>query len=109
MYCTLIANKNFDSFYEYFQSFEKTPEIICLSETHIRDKALINLEILSYLFIHSNSVTCAVGVGIYISDKCKYLSSDEALQFTLDKCENQWITIYKSESSKAKAITIGVI
>ena len=79
-------NKNFDSFYE---SFEKTPEIICLSETRIRDKALIHIEISSYSFIHSNSVTCAGGVEICISDKCKYILSDEVLQFTLDQCKNQ--------------------
>ena len=59
--------------------------------------------------MHSKLVTYAGGVGIYISDKCKYTSSDEAFQFTLDKCENQWITIFKPESRKAKAITIGVI
>ena len=49
------------------------------------------------------------GCRIYISDKCRYISSDEVLQFTLDKCENRWMTIYKCESSKAKAITIGGI
>ena len=40
-----LLNKDFDSFYEYIQSFEKTPEIICLSETRRRDKTLINIEI----------------------------------------------------------------
>ena len=32
-----LLNEDFDSFYEYIQSFEKTPEIICLSETRRRD------------------------------------------------------------------------
>ena len=32
-------NKNFDSLYDYNHSFEKTPEIICLSKASIHDKA----------------------------------------------------------------------
>ena len=78
-------------------------------EIRIRDKTLINIKIPCYSFIHSYSVTCARGVGIYNSNKCKHISSDKTFQFTPDKCENLLITIYKSESSKAKAITVGVI
>ena len=62
--------KNFDALnYEFLQSLDYLPDIICLSETKIKNLPTVNLSLTGYHSIeHADSQTAAGGVGIYISD-----------------------------------------
>ena len=61
-------HKNFDPFFNFIQSLDLAPDVICLTETRIKDQPLINLDIPGYSFVHVNSETAAGGVAIYISN-----------------------------------------
>ena len=66
-------HKNFDAMYNFLQSLDFLPDIICLSETRIKDEPLIYISITGYSFIHVNSHSIAGGVAVYISKKLKLL------------------------------------
>ena len=51
---------NFDCFCE-LSELSYHPQIICLSETKIKDKSVINISLPGYIFIHANSSTNAKG------------------------------------------------
>ena len=64
--------KNFDYLYRFLSTFPTKPDVICISETKIKDKPLLNISIPGYIFLHVNSFTNAGGVGIYIIDTLQY-------------------------------------
>ena len=45
-------HKNFDAMYNFLQSLDFFPDIICLSETRIKDDPLTDISITGYSFIH---------------------------------------------------------
>ena len=65
-----LIYKNFNALnHEFLQTLDYLPDIICLSETKIRNLSTVNLSLTGYLLIeHADSQTAAGGVGIYISD-----------------------------------------
>ena len=67
---------------------------------------LINISLPGYSFMHVNSPTNAVGVGIYISDTCNH---QQTFSYNLNVrgCEDLWVSItYMATQSK---YIIGVI
>jgi len=46
--------------------------IRAIRETKFKDKLLINISIPGYTFLHTNSVSNAGGVGIYVSNLLKF-------------------------------------
>ena len=92
--------KNFDTLnHEFLQTLDYLPDIICLSETKIKNLLTVNHSLTSYHSIeHANSQTAAGGVGIYISDN---YSSKTIEKNTLNcNCEDIWIQISNFNSNQ---------
>ena len=87
--------KNFDNLYHFLSTFPTKPDVICISETKIKDKPLLNISIPGYTFLHSS--TNAGGVGIYIIDTLQY--EEITLQTEFFGCENLWVRIKATVSS----------
>ena len=85
-------HKNFDAMYNFLQSLDFLPDIICLSETRITDEPLDDILITSYSFIQVNSHSTVGGVAVYISKKVKFELSKN--QLSLYNSKSLWLTIY---------------
>ena len=97
-------HKNFDLLYEFIESLNFLPHVICLSETRIKKDPLINnIEQTNYSFVHVNSKSNAGGVAIYIRKNLNYEISQNQHVFT--NSESLWITIIE----KLLSYTVGVI
>ena len=84
--------KNFDDLYQLICQFKHLPDIICLSETRLKDQVPINVNIHGYNFVNANSPTNAGGVGMYVSSNINY-STTKSFEIDNDGCENIWIKI----------------
>ena len=73
-------NKNFDQLHEFLVSIRIRPDVICLTETRIKNDPLVNITIPQYKFYHVDSQTSAGGVVVYVSDN-----------FTSKLCPNQYV------------------
>ena len=71
-------NKNFDQLHEFLVSIRIRPDVICLTETRIKNDPLVNITIPQYKFYHVDSQISAGRVAIYVSDN-----------FTSKLCPNQ--------------------
>ena len=85
--------KNFHALnHEFLQRLDYLPDIICLSETKIKNLPTVNLSLTGYHSIeHADSQTAAGGVGIYISDN--YFSKTIGKNTLNCNCEDIWILI----------------
>ena len=63
------------------------PKIICLSESRINQKPLINLELPNYQLDHIDSPTPAGGVAVYVSNELR-IEIVSKLNMNIDGCEN---------------------
>ena len=68
------------------------PKIICLSESRINQKPLINLELPNYKLVHIDSPTPAGGVAVYVSNELR-IEIVSNLSLNIDGCENMWIKL----------------
>ena len=59
--------KHYESLKEFLNSFDKTPDIICISETRLKQGPLINVNLPGFHLLHNDSPTTAGGVAIYIA------------------------------------------
>ena len=64
--------KNFDALFEFISSLNFTPDLVCLTETRIKNQPLANITISGYSFAHVNSLGSAGGVAIYISNHLNF-------------------------------------
>jgi len=80
------------------------PDILCLSETRIKEKPLKNIFIPGYQFIHENCPTNAGGVAMYISNSINFQKLKH-FNIELAGCENVWI----NKLSKNKNYVIFVL
>ena len=55
-----------------YASFPSRPDIIGLSETRIKGKPLVNIDLLGYCFDHVDSLSNAGEIATYISSKLKF-------------------------------------
>ena len=87
--------KNFDAFHEFLCNQPCSPDIICVTETRLKNQPLLNIDISGYTFIHIDSPTTAGGVAMYISNALQF-SVITNLQLTVNECENIWIKLHDS-------------
>ena len=99
--------KNFDALnHEFLQRLDYLPDIICLSETKIKNLPTVNLSLTGYHSIeHADSQTAAGGVGIYIFDN--YSSKTIEKNTLICNCEDIWIQI--SDFNSNQIFYLGVI
>ena len=90
--------KNFDDLYQLICQFKYPPDIICLSETRLKDQVPINVNTNGYNFVNANSPTNAGGVGMYASSNINY-SITKSFEIDNDGCENIWIKIQNNAKS----------
>ena len=91
--------------YEFLTTLNFSPDIVSLTETHIKSQPLSNVEIPNYSFVHVDSESAAGGVAIYVSDRFRYeLRSN---QYHLTGTECLWLNMYESNSKKK--FTVGVV
>ena len=87
--------KNFDAFHEFLCNQPCSPDIICVTETKLKNQPLLNIDISGYTFIHIDSPTTAGGVAMYVSNALQF-SVITDLQLTVNECENIWIKLHDS-------------
>ena len=87
--------KNFDAFHEFLCNQSCSPDIICVTETRLKNQPLLNIDISGYTFIHIDSPTTAGEVAMYISNALQF-SVITNLQLTVNECENIWIKLHDS-------------
>ena len=100
--------KNFDALFEFISSLSFTPDLVCLTETRIKNQSLANITIPGCSFAHVNSLDSAGGVAIYISKNfnfklCKnqhHLHNSEAIWLDISDQKNTYIVavIYRHPS-----------
>ena len=100
--------KNFDALFEFIFSPSFTLDLVCLTETRIKNQPLANIAIPGYGFAHVNSLGSAGGVAIYISNNfnfklCKnqhHLHNSEAIWLGISDQKNRYIeaVIYRHPS-----------
>ena len=81
-------------------------DVLCITETKIKNNSFLNITIPGYDFFHADSPTNAGGVAIYISNTLK---SEQVLDFNLNLalCKELWFTLFTK--SHAKKYLIGVV
>ena len=86
-------HKNFETLnHELIHSFDYHPDVICLTETKLKDAPLTNVFLIDYEhIIHANSVANAIEVGVYVSSK--FFSFAIEKNDLLLNCENIWLQI----------------
>ena len=98
-------HKNFELLHEFLVTLNFSPDIICLTDTRLKSKSLINIELPHYKFLHVNTTTAAGGVAIYISSKlqCEPCS----VQYKLTSSECLWLEV--SENIRKPIFIVGVV
>ena len=98
--------KNFDSFMSLiFGTLKKAPDIICFSETRLKDekityqKNLINIP--NYKLHYNNSPTNAGGVAIYVKENLNYKVSD--VRLNVSECESLFLEFDLLSINKQKS------
>ena len=97
--------KNFDSLCVFLQSLKFLPELLCLIESRIKDKSLINISIPGYSFVHVNCSNAASGVAVYITNNMKFGKC--STQYSLFNSESIWLKL--SNIKNNNNFTLGVI
>ena len=65
-------NKNIDDLLEFLTEIGTGPNIICLTETRLKQNSLVNAEIPGYKFCHVDSDTDAGGEGMHIDEEIEF-------------------------------------
>ena len=87
---------NFESLQELLQSFNRLPDILCISETKLkRDIITANILLPGYDIIHQDSPTKAGGVAMYINNRIQYEQIND-LQLNIEGCKDIWIKLCES-------------
>ena len=65
-------HKTVDLLYEFIDTLNQPPHIICVSKTHIKHEPLINNQLINHSFIYKNSKTNARRVTMAFYDNVKF-------------------------------------
>ena len=88
--------KNFDDLVNLISQFTVLPDIVCITETRLKNNPLINISIPGYDFVKAS--TFAGGVGMYVSSKLNFKVIAEN---TLDaNCEDIWACVKNIKTFK---------
>ena len=82
---------NFDSFLDILATLKRKPDIICISETRIKE-ILVNIDIEGFDFVFTCPNFTSGGVGVYISNKLAYHVVKRNWLHCAD-CEDIWLSI----------------
>ena len=104
---SLNKPENFEVLHEFLTLLPYFPDIVCVLETRLKGNPLINISLPDNNFVHSDSVTNAGGVAVYVSTKYKF-KLDCDLEMKLNGCEELWLNIKTNDISNQK-FTVGVI
>ena len=103
---SLVAD--IDSIKSMIAKMKKRPDIICISESRLKDKkidwqsALVTIE--DYTLKHDNSKTSAGGVAVYVNDRLN-INVKNNLKLKVDDCESIFIEIYSSGTGVPEKIS----
>ena len=90
--------KNFDDLVNLISQFTVLPDIICITETRLKNNPLINISIPGYDFVKANTSSLAGGVGMYVSSK---LNFEVIAENTLNaNYEDIWVCVENIKTSK---------
>ena len=98
-------NKNFDQLHEFLVSIRTRPDVICLTETRIKNDPLVNITISQYKFYHVDSQTSAGGVAVYVSDN--FTSKSCPNQYVMPNSECLWLELSTPNSNEK--FTVGTV
>ena len=97
--------KNYDNLDAFLFDLLCKPHIISISKTKIKDKPLVSTSLPGYIFLHKNSVSNAVGVGVYISDLLQF--NEITFKATFSCCES--LRINFNSSNQESSYVIGTV
>ena len=83
--------KNMEKLEEFLQNFSRKIDIICLSETRLKDAKLLSANIPGYHMYYCNSKTMAGGSAIYVN--CSINSQQLTYKICDENCEDTWVQI----------------
>ena len=84
--------KNFDSLQEFLCLQPNLPDVICLTETRLKQQSLLNVNLSGYSLIHHDSPTNAGRVAKYLSKQIQYEVLTE-MHMGISGCENIWVKL----------------
>ena len=61
-----LYKKNFDHLINFILHFPALPDIICITETRLKNSPLVNTSISEYNFVKANNLSLASGVEMYV-------------------------------------------
>ena len=101
------VNKNFELMnHELLNSLVMLPDLICLSETKLKNHPLTNVSLPGYApLITADSDTNAGGVGAYVSKN--FSATVLGKNLLQSNCENLWLQI--AEKSSGEIFNLGII
>ena len=88
--------KHFDSLCLFLQSLPFKPDVICLTETRVKDQPLANINLPNYSFVHTPPQSNAGGVAVYVSLNLKFSLDDN--QHQLHNSESIWLNLHHDEN-----------
>ena len=93
------VQKNFDSFTAFLNQFIKPVDVVCISETRLKDHNLSNCNLPGYKLFHCNTKTKAGGAAIFVADRLNCQQNSE-IKTNANACEDVWVEIglVKNES-----------
>ena len=98
-------HKNFDSFYEFLLTLNFTPDIICITETRLKDQPLININLPNYTFLHENFMLAAGGVAVCVSTRLNCNLCPVQHQLTTAEC----LRLNVSEKNSNSKFIVGIV
>ena len=91
-----FLNKNFDELHKFLVSIRIRPDVICLTETRIKNDPVLNIMIPQYKFYHVHSQTSAGGVAVYVSDNVTSKLCPN--QYVMPNSESLWLELSTPKS-----------
>ena len=90
--------KNFDDLSHFLSQFSVPPDVICITETRLKNASFVNISIPGYEFVFANSFSSAGGVGVYVSSTIGF--SVIAKNVINAGCEDIWVSINCNQTTK---------
>ena len=90
--------KNFDNLSHFLSQFSVPPDVICITETRLKNASSVNISIPGYEFVFANSFSSAGGVGVYVSSTFGF--SVIATNVINAGCEDIWLSINCNQTTK---------
>ena len=102
-----VSQKNHTLLTDLIYSIQVKPDILAISETKLNENNVVNVDITSYNFFHTDSSTNAGGAAIYVNRDIKAIARPD-IKLPLDDVESCWIEI-ESGLNNNKNIIVGCV